>query len=284
VSLSLDPTFSILKDHFVVGWKNIAREDYVGSSHGYECNQPAVGTTNGAGPRNMQMFMLSPDGVVLHCLPGFWHPEDLAHELQMGRTLHRLWKDKRSTKAKRDMFKRIQMRTMRNLPKSMVSRSSWQGFDAANERDRLKKLKTGQTRDTFIYKDGKPTRIKPLTTVVHERMLKQPFVKFSRFDTEAFIDYGRNYYDNNMRVDSSGVRFGSKGYMASQKRMKKRAEKRAAQKKKVDEYYGKKPKKDDYKGRMKGKTMKPKAKAKKPKQKKRRPTSRPTSRPSRRRA
>ena len=86
MSLPQEPTFSLLKDHFVVGWKNIDREDFVGSSHGYTCAQKAVGTTNGAGPRNTQMFVLSSDGVVLHCLPGFWHPEDLAHELRFART------------------------------------------------------------------------------------------------------------------------------------------------------------------------------------------------------
>ena len=71
MSLSQEPAFSTLKKHFVVGWKNNQREDYVGSSHGYTCDQPAVGTTNGAGPRNMQTFVLSPDGYVLHCeVPG----------------------------------------------------------------------------------------------------------------------------------------------------------------------------------------------------------------------
>ena len=73
--------FPLLKSDFVVGWKNIQREDYVGASHGYTCEQPAVGTTNGAGPRNTQMFVLSPGGVVLHALPGFWHPDELAAEL-----------------------------------------------------------------------------------------------------------------------------------------------------------------------------------------------------------
>ncbi len=85
----------MLKKHFVVGWKNNWREDYVGVSHGYTCEQPAVGTTNGAGPRNMQTFVLSGDGTVLHCLPGFWHPADLAHELEVSLALHRLWQDKR---------------------------------------------------------------------------------------------------------------------------------------------------------------------------------------------
>jgi hypothetical protein len=287
VSLSLDPAFSVLKDHYVVGWKNIKGEKWVGTSHGYGCDQPAVGTSNGAGPGNMQMFMLSPDGVVLHCLPGFWHPEDLEHELQMGRVLHRLWKSKSSTKAKRNMFKRIQLQTMRNLPRAMVTRSGWQGFDAANERNRLKMLKKGMTRDTFFYKDGKPTRIKPTSTVVHERMAARPFVRFSRFDTAKFVDYGRKYYDNNKRVDKSGVAFGgSKGYLASQKRMKDRAAKRAEKKRKVDEYYGKKPKGQKSKSKPKASmTGKRAYKAKWPqkKGKKKRPTSRPTSRPTRKR-
>ncbi len=247
MSLSLDPAFSVLKDHYVVGWKNINGKKWVGTSYG--CDQPAVGMTNGAGPGNMQMFMLSPDGIVLHCLPGFWHPEDLEHELQMGRVLHRLWKSKSSTKAKRTMFKRIQLQTMRNLPRAMVTRSGWQGFDAANERNRLKMLKTGRTRDTFFYKDGKPTRFKPTSTVVHERMAARPFVRFSRFDTAMFVDYGRKYYDNNQRVD---------------------------------EYYGKKPKEQKSKASMTGKRA---YKAKRPQEKgkKKRPTSRPTSRPTRKR-
>ena len=241
MSLSQEPAFSTLKKHFVVGWKNNQREDYVGTSHGYTCEQAAVGTTNGAGPRNMQTFVLSPDGVVLHCLPGFWHPEDLAHELEMSRTLYRLWKDKRSVKQKKEMFTRIQMMSIRRQPRALVQRSGWQGFDKLNESNRIK---MGAKRDTFVYdQNGKPTRIKPTSTLVHERMAKRPFVRFSRFDTAVFADYGRPYYDNNMRVDGAGVNFGgSTGALESQKRMADRKKVREAKKRKVDAYYGKKPK------------------------------------------
>ena len=230
----------MLKEHYVVGWKNIRNEDFVGNSHGYECSDTAVGTTNGAGPRNMQMYMLSSDGVVLHCLPGFWHPEDLAHELRLGRELHRLWKDKRSTKNKRKMFERLQTTSMRSQSKGMRSRSGWQGFDAKNERDRLKMLAPGEQRDTFYYEDGKPAGLKPLSVVVHERMLARPFLRIDKFDTEAFIDYGRPYYDNNR----GGVNLnGTQGYMESQKRMAERRRLREEKKRKVDEYYGKTTKK-----------------------------------------
>ena len=87
------------------------------------------------------------------------------------------------------------------------------------------------------------------STVVHERMAARPFVRFSRFDTAMFVDYGRKYYDNNQRVD---------------------------------EYYGKKPKEQKSKASMTGKRA---YKAKRPQEKgkKKRPTSRPTSRPTRKR-
>ena len=239
MSLSQEPVLSLLKEHFVVGWKNIRGEDFVGASHGYECTDTAVGTTNGAGPRNTQMYMLSPDGVVLHCLPGFWHPEDLAHELRLGRELYRLWKDKRTKQDKRAMFERLQRVSMRSQSAGMRARSGWQGFDSQNERQRLVMLEPGQQRDTFYYQDGKPERLKPLSVVVHERMIERPFLRIDKFDTEAFIDYGRPYYDNN----GGGVSLnGTKGYMESQKRMAERRRLREEKKRKIDGYYGKKPK------------------------------------------
>lgn len=257
MSLSVEPAISTLEKHFVVGWKNNKGEKYVGSSHGYTCDQPAVGTTNGAGPRNMQTFVLAHDGTVLHCLPGFWHPEDLAHELNMARTLYRLWKDPRPRKEKRKMFSRIQLRTMADQPSAMRARSSWQGFDAQNEKRRMEKLaKRRKKRDTWVYDEkGRAKSLKPTCQVVRERMAKRPLRHFARFDIEDFVDYGRPYYDNNARVDGVGVNFaGSDGAMASQKRMRDRKKAREAAK------------------RAKKERAKRKA----------RPTSRPTSRPARR--
>ena len=239
MTLPQEPVFSLLKNHFVVGWHNIDDEDFVGSSHGYTCKESAVGTTDGAGPRNTQMFILAPDGVVLHCLPGFWHPDDLAFELKFGQVMNRLWQDDRSKAGKKSMFAAMHRRAIRTMPAAMLARSAWQGFDANNERMRLER---GQ-RDTFYYsQDGKPTRLKPICILLHERMLARPFVPFRKFDTETFIDYGRPYYDNNMRIDGVGVTFGTEGYMKSQERMAEHAKERAKTKRRVDEYYGKKPK------------------------------------------
>jgi len=261
----------MLKNKFVVGWKNIRDKDYVGSSHGYTCKDSAVGTTNGAGPRNMQTFILSSNGTVLHCLPGFWHPEDLAYELEFALVLDRLFKDKRSAKDKRALFAKMHESAIREQSKEMLARSGWQGFDASNERNRLKQGK----RDTFYYDDkGKPTGMKPLSVLLHERMAQRPFKKISNFDTEIFIDYGRPYYDNNAGVSGMGANFGTKGYMESQKRMEERRKKRAEEKARRRAYYGSTPRtEDERKSRSK-----PKEKSR------RRATSRPASRPARTRS
>lgn len=242
----------MLKDKFVVGWKNIRNKKYVGSSHGYTCKDTAVGTTNGAGPRNMQTFILSSDGTVLHCLPGFWHPDDLAYELDFALVMNRLAKDKRSNKDKTALFVAMHERAIREQSPEMRARSGWQGFDANNEKQRLKMLKKGR-RDTFYYNDdGQPTRLKPLSVLLHERMERRPFRKIWKFDTEDFIDYGRPYYDNNAGVDGRGVQFGSKGYMESQKRQAERRAKREEEKRKRAEAYGSKPKTKGNKRKAKG--------------------------------
>ena len=205
--------FSKLKSDYVVGWRNIIKEKFVGESFGYTCDQTSVGTTNGAGPHNVQLFMLSPDLVVLNVLPGFWHPEDLARELDLGKTMLRLWKDKGRSRAQKDaMFTRLQLSELKQQPKETYARSGWQGFDARNEQ---KRLTQGKTRDTFktdangelIMGRRKRPVMKTTNVVVHERMAKRPFVKFEDFDTAVFADYGRTFYDNNKKVDGRGEVF-----------------------------------------------------------------------------
>ena len=80
MTLPNEEVFELLRDHFVLGARNIEKDEHVGLSHGYKCTQSAVGTTNGAGARNVQLLMLAADGTVLHALPGYWHPDDLKRE------------------------------------------------------------------------------------------------------------------------------------------------------------------------------------------------------------
>ena len=80
----------MLKNQFVCGYHNIANEHYAGASGKHQVDGNAVDTSNGAGPHNIQIFVLSADGIVLTCLPGYWHSQDLADELKLAQTLNQV--------------------------------------------------------------------------------------------------------------------------------------------------------------------------------------------------
>jgi hypothetical protein len=211
VSLPDDPVMQLLAKDYVVGWSNIEKADFVGTSNGYSAKQTAVGTTNGAGGRNVQLVVLSPDGVVLHVLPGFWHPDDLADELRFGKQIHRLWLDEAlSLEQKTAMFGRMHRSFIDHLSADTLARSDWQGFDRMAEMQRL----AHEKRDTAVYDGtGKPVvdrngamTLEPLCVVAHRRMQQQPFRQLKDFDMEAFTDYGLRRYDNNSGLDK-GKRF-----------------------------------------------------------------------------
>jgi hypothetical protein len=227
----------LLQSDFELTWKNIKNTDFVGYSRGYHKKRCAVGTTNGAGPHNVQIFVLTPDEVVLHALPGFWHPEDLARELRLAQSLFKLWKSKSYTVAqKRRMFRRIQLNAVRTHPVETFARSAWQGFDVRTERVRDQR----ESRDTFFAETApavprnlqrllrecttlpvQPGQkiIKPINLIVHERMANRPFVRFADFDTKRFVDYGKMHYDLNDRRDGNR----GKKFAGQQRLMRKRA-------------------------------------------------------------
>lgn len=198
---------TLLKSDFVVGWSNIKKTDYVGYSKGYSKKHCAVGTTNGSGSHNVQIFVLAPDQTVIHALPGFWSPSDLARELRFAKTLLRLWNDEsRDLAQKKDMYRRLQLAEVRYQPAETFALSAWQGFDSRREHQEL--AKTGE-RDTIMAVDQlstevyagveQQTQMKPINMVAHERMAARPFVPFAEFDVAEFIDYGLLHYDLNAR-------------------------------------------------------------------------------------
>ena len=83
MSLSNASVLSVLKNQYICGYKNITGASYAGRSGKHDPAAPAVVTTNGAGPHNVQMFFLSPEGNVLHCLLGYWAPNDLLVEIRL---------------------------------------------------------------------------------------------------------------------------------------------------------------------------------------------------------
>jgi len=203
VSLSSPSVISYLKSNYVCGTRDITGEPYAGISGRHEINGNAVSTTNGAGPHNIQMFVLSPDGTVLHCLPGYWDSQDLISELQFAQELNSVWVSSTSAENKKRLFSSMQLAHIKKHSPAMVARSHMQGFDQLYEaRTRL------ATSDTILNRDlaaqaltmgGKLSAgaFKTTDVIMHERMAQRPFIPYSQFDVMAYSDYGKPKYDKN---------------------------------------------------------------------------------------
>jgi hypothetical protein len=201
VSLSQEPVFSLLRDEFVCGYRDITGEDYAGVSGEHATTGNAIQTTNGAGPHNLQLFMLAPDGTVLHCLPGYWHPQDLAHEMELAYKLKQVWEDpKLSRGQKNEMFRQMQIGHLQEHSMQMVMRSKMQSFDQKYEaKNRLHTSDTIKNPSMLVnYSKEMPVpqqAFKTTDQIMHERMARRPFLAFNHFDVAAFSDYGRPKYD-----------------------------------------------------------------------------------------
>jgi hypothetical protein len=207
VTLADEEVIHLLRDHFVLGTRNNAGDAHVGQSGGYARAQTCIGTSNGAGARNVQMVVMAADATVLQVLPGFWHPGDLARELRFALELHALWSDRTLSRAgQQQRFTAMQRAHMRSFPDDTLARSSWQSFDRAAELVRTRK----EPRDTTVSEASGPgvfdgvlrVSLKPVCVLVHERMLAQPFRSFADFDMDSFVDYGQALYDLNMWFDA----------------------------------------------------------------------------------
>lgn len=225
MTLPNEEVMEMLAERFVVGARNIEREGHVGLSHGYACDQTAVGTTNGAGGRNVQIVVMATDETVVHALPGFWHAADLLPELRLALELHRLHvEESLAPAAKLAMFEVLHKSHLRRHGEEATRRGDWQNFDRAYELARADK----EVRDTVILDPAGPRKLKAIPELVHERLLARPFRKLADFDMDRFVDYGRPYYDNNMGLDD-GRNF-PRAAQTNQKRERERekAEREAA--------------------------------------------------------
>lgn len=203
----------MLAEQFVLGARNIERASHVGLSHGYRCDQSAVGTTNGAGGRNVQILVLAADETVVHALPGFWHAADLLPELRLGLDLFRLYLDDDRPVAARDaMFQALHRSHVRRFGEAAASRGAWQSFDGWHERMRA----DFAARDTSVPGPGGEPALKDIPQLVHDRLLARPFRRLADFDLESFVDYGRPFYDNNPGTDRS------RAFRAAERANKKR--------------------------------------------------------------
>lgn len=171
-------------------------------------------TTNGAGPHNVQLFVLSDDGTVLHCMPGYWNSEDMASELALAEKLNAVWHDSSISREQKDkIFQKLNKEHLASHSSETIARSHLQGFDAqyiAAHQTELPDL----IQEPALLKCYKPTQgqsekektegggshlnyeaFKTTDKIMHERLSKQPFVAYSDFDIASFTNYGTNYYD-----------------------------------------------------------------------------------------
>jgi len=210
VSLSKEPVFSLLHNRFVCGYKDISNEPYAGNSGAHSTKGNAVDTTNGAGSHNIQLFVLDPDGTVLHCLPGYWNPEDLSGELALAERLDGVWRDHSLSLAqKKSQFASMQMEHFKHHSKELMSRSHMQGFDHQHEMSRKglsDTLKLAGNPYSANWGEGSEDLVKTTDEIMHDRMSKRPFVAYSSFDTAKFADYGTHFYDKHEdSLDENGA-------------------------------------------------------------------------------
>ncbi|MBS1995836.1 MAG: hypothetical protein JSS86_05975 [Cyanobacteria bacterium SZAS LIN-2] len=198
----------MLKDNFVCGFRDIGNQKYAGASGKHMPDENAVDTTNGAGPHNIQLFVLDPDGTVLTCLPGYWHAEDLAPELALAQELDQVWHDPNLTLSeKRAKYSQMQLAHIAAHPQAEHKRSHMQGFDEKYE------AKTNPNSDFFYNPRAidpatgqtPASNVKSIDIVMHERLAMRPFVPYDKFDVAQYSSYGKLKYDKQeMFRDSSG--------------------------------------------------------------------------------
>ncbi len=174
-------------------------EPYAGNSGTHKPRGTAVETTNGAGSHNIQMFVMNPDGTVLHCLPGYWNPHDLNAELQLGLKLNSLYANPSiSMSEKVVQFRRLQTEHVREHSDETHARSKLQGFDMRHE---ASKPKSDFVKDRSYLSEGEHwgpdshLAFKTTDQVMHERMSNRPFQQYEKFDVASFCDYGQHTYD-----------------------------------------------------------------------------------------
>lgn len=209
MSLSQEPALSVLKNELVCGYRDISNESYAGFSGKHAPDGNAIVTTNGAGPHNLQTFLLSSDGTVLHCLPGYWNPADLVREIEFAARMDDLWHDTRySITQKRQLYRNAQLAHIDEHPQMMVARSRMQGFDMKYEAQhrpyQSDTIVNPQAAIQLVSMEkgmkappGTKNAFKTTDRIMHERMAMRPFVPFNQFDIAAYVDYGRPKYDKN---------------------------------------------------------------------------------------
>lgn len=189
MTLSNQGVIDQLAKNFVCGWKNIrGKTPYAGSSNTHLPSYAAEEVSNCAGHHNVQMFFLTSDGRVLHCLPGFWNPKNFLQELELAVSLGQLYFKSGISAAERNKeYLDLHLRHALEHTQDLRDHSYHQGFDKMD----LEKRKESdfQRKEGFIA-----SGLKTPDQVMHERMAERPFVPFAAFEVSRYIDMGIKQY------------------------------------------------------------------------------------------
>lgn len=189
-----------LQNDFVCGWRNIdGAEEYAGKSNAHDPSFPAVKTTNGAGAHNIQMLIISPEGKVVHCLPGYWSPSALEHELEFALELTKLLAKPGPANERNDAFMLKHLEHAYEHDFRITKNSKLQGFDEFRER-----AKEGSD----FARHECNTSLKTVDQVIHERMAALPFLDLEDFDIAGFVAIGQKHYDAHSDGCSHGRKLG----------------------------------------------------------------------------
>ena len=204
MTLSNDNVIDKLKKTFVCSWKNIkGQTPYAGTSNTHMPENPAMEVTNCAGHHNVQMFFLTSDGRVLHCLPGYWNPKHFVEELDVATELAKLYYRKDISVVERNnKFLDIHLRHAVEHSAEMREASAHQGFDRMN-------LEKRESSD-FQRKEGFVKGLKRPDQVIHERLAETPFAPLASVDVKKLIDMGQRQYSYDYGIPGKGPSYESK--------------------------------------------------------------------------
>lgn len=189
MTLSHEEVQKRLNQSFVSGWTNIKGETaYAGNSNTHLPTYPAIEVSNCAGHHNVQMFFMTSEGRVLHCLPGYWNPRHFMEEMELAVSLGSLYYRRDLSAAERNQ-KYLDLHLNHALDHSEALRraSYHQGFDRMD-------LEKRQESD-FHRKEGFiAVGLKTPDQVLHERLAERPYAPFESLDVKHVIDMGLKRY------------------------------------------------------------------------------------------
>ena len=189
VTLSNEEVIRSLNRDFVCGWKNIkGATAYAGSSNTHLPSYPAMEVSNCAGHHNVQMFFMTSDGRVLHCLPGYWGPKYFVEELKLAEKLGALYFQKDLSPADRNTaYLDLHLNHALDHSQALRRSSYLQGFD---------KMSLEKRKDSDFHREEAfvASGLKTPDQVLHERLAERPFLPFDSFNVKKFIDMGIGHY------------------------------------------------------------------------------------------